>query len=527
MKYNKNKNILYIVIACFFTYFLYELSVYFFTDGKFGVPLDDSWIHFRFAENFANGYFFHYNPGEPASGTTSPLWVIILAVFSFLSNSFIFNSIFLSAVFHFLSIVIIYKIALQIFKDSEYNFIKLDRLSLEPEFLAFLTSILTILAGRFVWSGLSGMETTMFTFFCLIGIYYHITNLFKKTLSLTPAVLFALATVSRPEGFLLFGIYLFDVFLNLWKEKRVKKNLLKVLLSLIIFLCITAPYLIFSYYTSGHFFPNTFKGQGGQYNLIPNFTYLRIIITFFSRDNLIVTLLYLVSIVFYVANLKKYFTKFKYLNLIFMWIILLPLISSILIPNWRHHGRYMIPLIPFINFAAVYMSTNIFHIIKKERLRELLTKNRVYISLLIIFSLLYYGNFAIAIGKNTENINDQQVRIAKWIKTNVPRENTIALNDIGAITYLTKNRIVDMAGLVTPEILKYRTYRWEDNLDSIFYLLKKNNVSYIIVYDHWYEDFLKRFSENFSKVYTAYLRENTICGGYEMNVYRTNFLKKE
>jgi len=527
MKYNKKRNYFYIIAACFFTYLLYELFVYYFTNGKFGVPLDDSWIHFRFAENFANGYFFHYNIGEPAAGSTSPLWVILMAGFSFISGNFIFNSILLSAVFHLLCVFIVYKISLDLFRYFELTLNKSDNNTLEPEFLSLIVVLLTVLAGRFAWAGLSGMETTMFTFFCLIGIYFHIQNLQREEFTILPAILFGLATVSRPEGFLLCGLYILDVVLNLLKEKTFKRNFLKVFISVLLFLCITIPYLIFSYNTSGHFFPNTFRGQGGNFCFIPNFIYLRESFIFFFRDNLIVALLYLVTIVFYAINLKKYFTKFRYLNLIYLWIIFLPLVFSFLVPNWRHHGRYLMPLIPFLNLAAVYILINIFYKIKKDRLRSLLTKNKVYVSLILITSLMYYGIFAITIGKNTDNINDQQVRIAYWIKANVPPDETIAVNDIGAITYLTKNRIIDMAGLVTPEVLTYRTYRWEDNLDSLFYLLKKNNVNYIVIYDQWYEGFLERFSEHFQKVFSAYLQKNTICGGFEMNVYRTKFSDEE
>ena len=42
--------------------------------GEFGFPLDDSWIHFRFAENLAAGKGFSFNPGVPTGLTTSPLW---------------------------------------------------------------------------------------------------------------------------------------------------------------------------------------------------------------------------------------------------------------------------------------------------------------------------------------------------------------------------------------------------------------------------------------------------------------------
>ena len=80
-----------------------------------------------------------------------------------------------------------------------------------------------------------------------------------------------------------------------------------------------------------------------------------------------------------------------------------------------------------------------------------------------------------------------------------------------------------MAGLITPEILRYRTYNWDDNLDSINYLLKKNNVSYIIIYDHWFTKYLEKYGNTLTYVTSAVLDENTICGGIEMKVYKTNF----
>ncbi|MGH7267296.1 MAG: hypothetical protein ACREMB_20945, partial [Candidatus Rokuibacteriota bacterium] len=42
--------------------------------GRPGFPLDDSWIHLRFADNFAAGRGFGINPGAPVAGSTAPLW---------------------------------------------------------------------------------------------------------------------------------------------------------------------------------------------------------------------------------------------------------------------------------------------------------------------------------------------------------------------------------------------------------------------------------------------------------------------
>ena len=49
------------------------------TTGLLAFPLDDSWIHLHFARNLAEGRGFAYNPGVPVSGSTAPLWTLLLA----------------------------------------------------------------------------------------------------------------------------------------------------------------------------------------------------------------------------------------------------------------------------------------------------------------------------------------------------------------------------------------------------------------------------------------------------------------
>ena len=45
------------------------------------VPLDDAYIHFRYAQQIADGNLFSYQPGDPyTTGCTSPLYVLLLAL---------------------------------------------------------------------------------------------------------------------------------------------------------------------------------------------------------------------------------------------------------------------------------------------------------------------------------------------------------------------------------------------------------------------------------------------------------------
>ena len=43
-----------------------------------GLPLDDAWIHLVYARSLAAWHGFAYNPGQLETGSTSPLWAVLL-----------------------------------------------------------------------------------------------------------------------------------------------------------------------------------------------------------------------------------------------------------------------------------------------------------------------------------------------------------------------------------------------------------------------------------------------------------------
>jgi hypothetical protein len=55
-----------------------------------------------------------------------------------------------------------------------------------------------------------------------------------------------------------------------------------------------------------------------------------------------------------------------------------------------------------------------------------------------------------------KNINSLHIATGEWIDRHLPREVTVAVDDIGGITYASRRRIVDMVGLVSPEAIAYR-----------------------------------------------------------------------
>ena len=51
-----------------------------------GLTLDDSWIHVQFARTVFEGNPWEYSPGIPSTGSTSPLWSVILSSIFFFTN---------------------------------------------------------------------------------------------------------------------------------------------------------------------------------------------------------------------------------------------------------------------------------------------------------------------------------------------------------------------------------------------------------------------------------------------------------
>lgn len=497
-----DKNYIVLIVVFFVTQTAYLISEYILTNGQFGVPLDDVWIHFRFAETFSQGHFFEYNIGVPTPGTTSPLWVAILSIPFLISSKLILPfALFISSVCFLTTVILVYGFCIRLeFKDKN----------------ALFTALITLLCGRLLWSSLSGMEITLFCLLSLWIFHRQFSEYQSQKVFASTGLLLGLAVNTRPEAYLLVAIYFLVTFILL--RKVLKENIGKICLSIICFLILALPYPIFCYTLTGKFLPNTFEGQGGGFNYLPNTQFLVETCKLFFKENLVVLSLWIISIGYFLKQLAAKSLDRKYLFL-YLWIFLLPLASSFIAPNWRHHGRYLIPLVPIINIAAVILLQELIDKIKNRQ--QIIRK--VFLAVILIASVNSAVIFSQALGWNVQNINDQQVKIAKWLNENLSNEKSFAVNDIGAITFFTKKNIVDMEGLVTPEIFKFQKMGDEENSKNLFALLKKNDVNYIVIYPHWFKYIMENYSAALEQVYSAKLERNTICGAPEMFVYKINW----
>jgi hypothetical protein len=506
--WKNDRNYFYIFLTFIILTLSFLLTEYVITGHQFGVPLDDTWIHFKFAENFDQGHFFEYNLGDPTPGTTSPLWVIVMSVpFLISKNLILIYSLFVGSLFFLLTCFEVYKISFKLGFSRNYS---------------LLITMLTLLAGRIAWSSLSGMEITLFCYLTAVIVRIHLNELEQRKLSIWNGLLLGISINVRPEAYLLAGIYFISSLILL--RKNLRENIGKLSLSIVLFIAAVLPYPIFCYVHTGGFLPNTFEGQSAGLRFIPDSYYASQTARFFIKDNFIIFLLWVAAFVYFIYTLSKKKPEEKYL-LINLWIFLLPIVSSFVAPNFRHHERYLIPIIPFINITAIYILLKLIKFSEAKNLFDKLYYKKIVIILLLLFSSFGTVIYAHALGWNVDNINNQQVNIAHWLNRNLPSESTFGINDIGAITYITNRKIVDMEGLVTPEIFNIRKMRMEDQNTELLKLLRNKGVNYMIIYPSWYISLMDHYGGIFEKVYSARLVKNTICGDIEMFVFKIHWDK--
>lgn len=62
------------------------------------------------------------------------------------------------------------------------------------------------------------------------------------------------------------------------------------------------------------------------------------------------------------------------------------------------------------------------------------------------------GRYALQV----EKINALHLATGEWLNRNVPQDVLLALDDIGGVTFVSRRRMIDIEGLVTPEALRFR-----------------------------------------------------------------------
>ena len=129
------------------------------------------------------------------------------------------------------------------------------------------------------------------------------------------------------------------------------------------------------------------------------------------------------------------------------------------------------------------------------------------VAVLLIFWIMGAQAFARDVGV----IQTEMVATARWIGENTDVSDVIAAHDIGTIGYFTDREIIDLAGLVSPDVIPF--IRDENRLADY---MEASDVDYLVTFPDWYPILV----EKIDVVFQTSGEISPSLGGENMAVYR-------
>ena len=242
-----------------------------------------------------------------------------------------------------------------------------------------------------------------------------------------------------------------------------------------------------------YFLPNSLILKSAYVNNLLSLDSLFIIIlkqlSLLNNHHLLILMILAFSLI---ILLPKICTDREYMDfkMVILFIFCINLILHLLIANTGWFYRYDAYLVVMGLIAITFGVSS--YLKKFENLK--FDKKTVCKYLIIIFVIWLFmlplvtrGYASItSVPQASKNIYEQQYQMALFIKEYYPRE-TVALNDIGAVNFMNDVRCLDLYGLSSFEVAQNKK---EGNYGSekISELVKKNNVSVVIIYKDWFGD---------------------------------------
>jgi hypothetical protein len=471
-----------IAVAAFLAVLIYLIVSA--TIFRVGFPLDDAWIHLTYARNLAEHGEWAFHLGERSAGSTSPLWTVLLAVGFFIGlGPYIWT--------YFLGCIVLTLLAV-----CAENFAR----KLVPSYKSQIpwSGLFFVFAWHLTWSAVSGMETLVHGLI-ILAVLGSLISGSRRYLAL--GVLTGLSVWVRPDGLTLLGPILFYALFseNSWYLRG--KAIWKLLLG---FGALFFPYLFFNLALSGNPLPNTFYAKQAEFQV------------------------YWLS-----KTLMERVSDYLWPLLASPFIVLIPaaliwLIKSIRARNWGtvagliwffgyiviyftrlpayQHGRYIIPALPIMYLWGILGLLELVFVSKMNQ-RTVALWHMTIVVLTVAFTFIGARQNALDIFW----IESEMVTTAKWVEQNISPDARLAVHDIGALGFYVKNPLIDMAGLITPDVVDF--IRDEERLADY---LDKQSVDYLIAFPGLYP----QLTFQRESLFEAGLGFDTLQFDENMQVYR-------
>lgn len=426
--------------------------------NKPGFPLDDAWIHQTYARNLAQSGQWEYIPGVRSAGSTSPLWTMLLSVGFMLGlkTPYLWTSIL--SVSMLIGIALVYNEILQHFFEK-------------TPLIGMIGSLFVVLDWHLLWSTASGMETL---FYCLASIYIF-WILISGTYWGWLGALCGLIVWIRPDGITLLGPVLLLLAAKLISRKIKFRDCIFFLIPLIGLFTL---YGLFNVSISGSVLPSTFYAKQVEYASVLQQPLSQRLGSVFLVPIAGAGVFLIPGFVYsIITSLKK---RNWWMVVAILWFFGYGIIYALRLPMTYQHGRYLIPMIPIF---YVIGTIGLVQWISDLAARSTKTRNIANLAVVGLFacSLVFVGLGEQALITDNRTIDRLMVQPALWVKANTKPDALIAVHDIGAMGYFGGRNIIDLAGLIQPELIPIIR-----NEQGIKDYLVHSNADYLVAFKDWY-----------------------------------------
>jgi arabinofuranosyltransferase len=431
--------------------------------------IDDTYISLRYAKNFASGHGMVFNAGEHVEGYVCFLWIVLLgSIKKIVPSADLVELAKLSGIFFGVATIAVidrFSSCLHAPDAGTDSFLAQER----PFF-----SLLLMAFFPYVFWCYSGMETGLYLFLLVSAAFFFCRYLIEENNKsrhlVYSAVLMACALMTRPETLVPAGLSL-GFILCQGKQGRLK-NVLSFSVPLVL---IYFPYFLWRYTYYGYLLPNPYYAKVGSpslVNILHGIAYI--------KKGIYPCLLFIIFIFSKIIR-KGAGLKMPELYLLFL---VAATIFTILATGADHFNelRYVMYMLPFMYLfccdeIAGCIEYCACHVLDIPAYRDTVRRQFLYAMCVIIFTCSFFCNYTgiIAAKVYGKHLPYSLALLGDWLDKNTGPGTVIAAPVIGALSYYTDKRVIDMLGLTEPAIAHTMTEAGRGPRDH-----EKFNTPYIL-----------------------------------------------
>lgn len=395
-----------------------------------GFPLDDAWIHMVYARGLLTEGYFAYNPGTAATGSTAPLWAIVVAfphaLLGWISvDGVVIGVMVLGCIFHLLTVWLVGDFAWRLTDD---------RLA------GLVAAALMAMSSSLAAAAFSGMEVSLCALLMIAGGHAWIQRKWWRA-----GVWLALASATRPEAAVVSGLTLSLVLpVEAGRGGRRWRSLLALgLPSAMIGLLLLTYYL----FASGRPLPATFYfKQATSLSELPDRLWVAVT-RMLNQVAPFIGAIGWVGLAGYLVRRPAAATAWPALAglsflLANLWVI--PPYD----PEAFYHLRYILPAVPLLILGTTVGTVSLGQRIPRVGRGACLA----LLAAGVTGGLLSVAPVSRRLHSDVRNINEVQRAIGIWLARATPPDSWIAASDAGAVRYFSDRPTIDVMGLNTPEL---------------------------------------------------------------------------